>query len=249
MAYARDGNIPTRAAICDRGENCFVSPDVAVMLIISSALAVCLLGQGGSPLRLQVDIAFAGMPVPPQVRDEAIMEIALIWAKYGVDIGTVGVNDSGRGDAVRLSVVLARTPRRQVVVEVLGSIQFIGDQPLPAIVMYPDAIARIISGAARLRSEYRDWSSGYRDRILGRVLGRALAHEIGHFLLRSRRHTATGLMRARQPAFVLLARERNRLVLPPEEERQLVPPSSMAWTTAGCAGGSRTTQEIGGRGK
>jgi hypothetical protein len=33
------------------------------------------------------------------------------------------------------------------------------------------------------------------DILLGRMLGRALAHELGHFLLRSRSHTRTGLMR------------------------------------------------------
>jgi hypothetical protein len=32
--------------------------------------------------------------------------------------------------------------------------------------------------------------------LLGRMLGRALAHELGHFLLRSRFHTAIGLMRS-----------------------------------------------------
>ena len=31
--------------------------------------------------------------------------------------------------------------------------------------------------------------------LLGRMLGRALAHELGHFLLRSRIHTTAGLMR------------------------------------------------------
>ena len=32
--------------------------------------------------------------------------------------------------------------------------------------------------------------------LLGRMLGRALAHELGHFLLRSRTHTTAGLMRS-----------------------------------------------------
>jgi hypothetical protein len=34
------------------------------------------------------------------------------------------------------------------------------------------------------------------DMFLGRALGRALAHEIGHYLLGTREHTARGLMRA-----------------------------------------------------
>ena len=44
----------------------------------------------------------------------------------------------------------------------------------------------------------REWPTILRHVVLGRVLGRALAHEIGHFLLRSRGHSQIGLMRANQ---------------------------------------------------
>jgi hypothetical protein len=39
-----------------------------------------------------------------------------------------------------------------------------------------------------------------REILLGRSLGRALAHEVGHYLFRSKAHTKTGLMRAHQKA-------------------------------------------------
>lgn len=36
--------------------------------------------------------------------------------------------------------------------------------------------------------------------LLARALGRALAHELGHYLLKSRTHAASGLMRAVRPS-------------------------------------------------
>jgi hypothetical protein len=39
-----------------------------------------------------------------------------------------------------------------------------------------------------------------REVLIGRALGRALAHELGHYLFRSKDHTKTGLMRAHQRA-------------------------------------------------
>jgi hypothetical protein len=45
-----------------------------------------------------------------------------------------------------------------------------------------------------------------RDTYLGRVLGRALAHELGHYLLSSKVHTPTGLMKARHTAAEFFSR-------------------------------------------
>ena len=39
-----------------------------------------------------------------------------------------------------------------------------------------------------------------RDILIGRALGRALAHEVGHYLFRSKAHTKTGLMQGHQKA-------------------------------------------------
>jgi hypothetical protein len=36
--------------------------------------------------------------------------------------------------------------------------------------------------------------------LLGRALGRALSHELGHYLLQSKVHTRSGLMRAAWPS-------------------------------------------------
>lgn len=48
-----------------------------------------------------------------------------------------------------------------------------------------------------------------RNTLLGRAMGRALAHEIGHYLLASKVHTAKGLMATKRSASELFARDRD----------------------------------------
>jgi hypothetical protein len=45
---------------------------------------------------------------------------------------------------------------------------------------------------------YRDRPSSYKDLLLARALGRALAHELGHYLMASKDHSKSGLMKGRR---------------------------------------------------
>jgi hypothetical protein len=58
-------------------------------------------------------------------------------------------------------------------------------EALVATTSWPGGSRALIDAPYRLRSD-----------ALGRVLGRALAHEVGHYLLASRKHAGRGLMRA-----------------------------------------------------
>jgi hypothetical protein len=52
---------------------------------------------------------------------------------------------------------------------------------------------------------------------LSRAMGRALAHELGHYLLASKKHTHTGLMQGNRSAYEFFTRERNHFDLNPEQ--------------------------------
>jgi hypothetical protein len=60
------------------------------------------------------------------------------------------------------------------------------------------------------------------DVLLGRALGRALAHELGHYLLCSKAHSARGLMQARRSSSDLFSTERLRRFDIDPEQRLLV---------------------------
>jgi len=146
--------------------------------------------------RLPVDIIFEGQPMPRQLEAAAMAEVTAIWAPYGVDVRASDPDEPGRDGAVRLAVVLLDRPAGSMVAETLGSIRFLDGVPEPRIAIYPNAIASLVSTAPFAGVERGEWPTALRDTILGRVTGRALAHELGHFLLRSRHHAPQGLMRA-----------------------------------------------------
>lgn len=143
-------------------------------------------------------------------------EAARIWAMYGVDVAVLKVAGRRRDGAVALTVTIAPGPDEHLVSGTLGLIRFRDGVPDSEIVMYPDAVAALVS-TTRFGTDDLFSPAAFRDLILGRVLGRALAHEIGHYLLRSRVHSAAGLMRAFQPVTALVAPDRRDFGLSPDE--------------------------------
>jgi hypothetical protein len=176
---------------------------------------------GAVRARLQVEVVFDGPPMPPKIEASAMEEAAGIWAAYGVDVHRSGASDVSGDGAVRLVVMLADRPDRRIAKAALGSIVFVDDVPEPAIVMYRSAITAVLSTVTLNGSNDREWPTALHDLVLGRVLGRALAHEIGHFLLQSRDHAATGLMRAQQWTPDLVSPDHRRYVLSADEVTRL----------------------------
>jgi hypothetical protein len=176
------------------------------------------------PPRLRVEIVFDGPPVSPMIKASAMKEAARIWAEYGVAVSPIEAGRRGSDGAVGLSVMFTASPGpRPESGEsgTLGSIRFTDGVPEPAITMYPDAVAAIVA-SMRVKGDAFSSLPAFRGLMEGRVLGRALAHEIGHFLLRSRNHSPAGLMRALQPASDLVAPDLRRFRLSADEVTRLV---------------------------
>lgn len=195
------------------------------MATITTITAAFLLGlltiPPPSPPHVRVDIVFKGLPMKPRLEAAAMDEVISIWAAYGVDVQKIDPNGPVRDDAVRLSVELADHPERQIALDALGSILFLNDSPAPAIVMYPNAITPLMADVKVSDHPENEWPLALQQAVRGRVLGRALAHEIGHFLLRSRQHSAVGLMRARQSVFDLISAGRQGFLLSADETTRL----------------------------
>jgi hypothetical protein len=171
--------------------------------------------------RIKVDIVFSGRPMPRLLEATAVKEATLIWAQYGVDLIATNPDTPCRDGAIAIAVVLVDHPESPVPDSALGSIVFVEGGPGSQILMYPNAIVALVSTATVLERSEPEWPTMLRHVVLGRVLGRALAHEIGHFLLRSRDHSTIGLMRARQSVADLVAPERNRFTLSQDEGARL----------------------------
>ena len=164
--------------------------------------------------------------MPQLLEATAVKEATIIWARYGVDLGRCGPDSLARDGAITIDVVLADRQEDPLPDNALGSIAFQDGAPGSEIRMYPDAIAALVAEATVMERNEREWPTILRHVVLGRVLGRALAHEIGHFLLRSRGHSPIGLMRANQSIADLAAPERFRFFLSTDEVVRLVSATS-----------------------
>lgn len=171
---------------------------------IASALLFCLPGLSTPHQPLRVEIRIEGAAPPLGFVATAIGEAADIWAAYGVRIRALAADDPGDDGVVRLVVKFTRPGERRTSPGALGSIIFDGDTPGPTIELYPTAGSALIAAVAFNRRE-STWPAGPEDKVLARVLGRALAHEIGHFLLRSKSHSRDGLMKAEHGGSDLMA--------------------------------------------
>jgi hypothetical protein len=104
----------------------------------------------------------------------------------------------------------------------LGAIAFAPDgAPAPAITVFLTDIERLVTSAHVLGLSEWQWPPTLRDQLIGRALGRVLAHEIGHYLLRSKGHTADGLMRPQQLADDLISPSRHHFRLTPADAARL----------------------------
>jgi hypothetical protein len=183
---------------------------------------------------LHVALAIDPTPaVPLRMVQAAVAEAAAIWAPYGVDIEAAWPLDCalcGPGrwaddDLTVLTVVAIGTGRSAVAAGwrgPLGTITFVRNHvPTPVITVFLADIEQFIACAHVLGLQQPQWPRSIREEIFGRVLGRVLAHEIGHYVLQSPRHAATGLMKSLQRADDLVAPSRRGFRLSRADAAQL----------------------------
>jgi hypothetical protein len=174
----------------------------------TASLVLALMSLLQSPIApLPINIVFSGLPIRPQVEATATQEVVSIWAPYGVEIHATGLAAAQADEAIKLVVLLADHQDGAVAPSALGSIRFRGGLPEPVILIYPHTVDAFVDEAPETRST-GGCAPARHDLLTGRMLGRAVAHEIGHFLLRSRYHSTGGLMRPRHPTRDLIAPER-----------------------------------------
>jgi hypothetical protein len=183
-------------------------------MISSTLIVIAAMWLGPPAAPLHIALAF-DTGVSSAMEETVVEEAARVWAPYGVALDTT---PAGPGSiTVRVSVV--GRPLPGVNGRALGSIPFELANPEPVISLYAETAADLLADAATAGGAH--WPPAYRDLMLGRVLGRALAHEIGHYLLRSRGHSQTGLMRATQSIVDLMQAYDGRLVLLPDQQAAL----------------------------
>ena len=180
------------------------------MLAITSSAAAMIVSIAAhcSPAPGVVRLTFVG-GTSAAVASAALTEASRVWAAYGVAVKRAGDGvDAGVLVRVRMVDEAADAAPDGVA---LGSIEFHDGSPDPDVVLYPSRAWRVI--CQTVGAEAAGWPSSYREGVVARVLGRALAHELGHFLLQSPKHSQAGLMRAAPPIRDLMSDDRSLLAL------------------------------------
>ena len=144
--------------------------------------------------------------VAPTLVSRILRETDAIWRGSGFSF--VWQREGGLPAA--LSVTIDDAPTIQLDGQTtLGWIRFDDrDVPAPAIhLSYVNAMS-LLEQSRGIVGPVAQMPIAERETLLGRAMGRALAHEMGHYLLASKVHTAKGLMATKRSATDLFADDR-----------------------------------------
>ena len=127
-------------------------------------------------------------------------EVDRIWEPYGLTLCWTQRSNPCAGWGVHLTVAvtddLPESGKQPHFGPVVGRINFYADGPSTDIALSVTAARGLVAAVELGDSRLTDWPTATWNVLVPRVLGRALAHEIGHYVLKSREHARTGLMSA-----------------------------------------------------
>ena len=136
--------------------------------------------------------------------------LQIVWRRVAPEVLPYSSREAGPSQASTLRVDIgddpglardARTP--------LGWIVFDSEhEPRPAIYLSHANAKELMALARPVVGIMEQMPPAQREVLLARALGRALAHELGHFLLKSKLHTPRGLLKAWHTAAELFTPER-----------------------------------------
>jgi len=158
-----------------------------------------------------------GIMAPRNVTDSLVTRICAeagaIWQPAGVAFECHRIRSEQDANGWSLKVTIDEQDARLEPDRALGWIPFTADGPERSIYLsqaYAEDLVRETPGLPNV-------TVASHEILIGRALGRALAHEMGHYLLRSKVHTPRGLMRATRAGDEFLVPSRDGFELTPDQ--------------------------------
>jgi hypothetical protein len=168
----------------------------ALALMLAAAAAEPSIADASRP-RLQVVAHIEpGVAVDRTDLAEIAANVRQTWRPYVV-VSVTTADDPRRsiaGDELQLVVTTRMLPEDHGLG--LGWIEFVDGEPQSTITVSVAAVARLTQDGRWRGKPFGAWPPITARLFLRRALARAVAHEIGHYLLRSRTHARAGLMQA-----------------------------------------------------
>jgi hypothetical protein len=160
--------------------------------------------------QFQVDLRIVRRPdLDPRFVAFAASELIALWRPLGVDVVQfTGTPRPQPSTAVTMVFVDGLPLDRSA-----GTLGWVGFEDTktaaPLIFVSVAAVRRLVEPISFKGAPFLRIPQAGRDRLIARAVGRTAAHELGHFLLSSRSHTPTGLMRDRFPPQELIEEYRS----------------------------------------
>ena len=221
---------------------------------VMTAMVVWSISAGAeTPVRAIEAVLCHDVPLARPTLEEIASEAAAVLREAGVvlrvDLDEQRACAMGwRPCAAELMIRVNSAPLRgfHVSIRPVGSIQFVNGRPQDTITLSLAAATDLLQQNASTASLLARVPQPARDRWIGRMLGRALAHEVGHYLLRSPHHSASGLMRANHSVELFVRSERSAFRLTTDQLRRLAlpqPAHQLERTTVLSRGEARATND------
>ena len=159
-------------------------------------IASCLITLALVAAEASVTPIVVAVVAPTDVTDSLVNQIcaeaAAIWMPAGIALEwSRGVSkDQARRPSIEVMIDNRRAPVGRD--GALGWLTFTSDGPDRFIHLSRASAEGLLRGTPGLN----DATIASHEAFISRALGRALAHELGHYILRSKTHTPRGLMRA-----------------------------------------------------
>lgn len=122
-------------------------------------------------------------------------EVGRLWRRYADVTVQMQADAAARAADDVLTLVVTDSASRSG--DGLGWIDFVDGRPTHTIYVSRLEASRLAAQARVDGRNIADWPRAMRRLFMVRAIAKAIAHEVGHYLLASRAHTATGLMRSR----------------------------------------------------
>jgi hypothetical protein len=180
----------------------------ALIAIVSDAVPA----RTAAPPPLRVTYAVA-RTVSPTLVKKMLSEADALWRPAGITFAWEPFEDGRPAATLLITVEDFREPSPEGTLR-LGWLLFDSNGPARVLhVSYANA-STLLEESSEVVGNPNRMPISERETYLGRAMGRALAHELGHYLLGTKTHSATGLMRGTLSAETLFSPIRARLEVP-----------------------------------
>jgi hypothetical protein len=149
-----------------------------------------------TPVNTLVALRMANQTTLPAATIDDIAAVAgAVWARYGIRF------EPARPQAAAVGVIVVPTRAPQpphVDATALAATLFDNGQAAPTMYVWVGSAETLITSTSN-NPVFTLLPKKGQDALISQMLGVALAHEFGHYLLNTVRHSATGLLRANIP--------------------------------------------------